>query len=103
LSFLIESAGGWLGGQLVTRSGTWFTVKLEAAVDAEIGVIKDGVAVHTNLIIRYDLFLFTSESNSWEEGIFVNVSSNLVEDLVSYTICCQFPLFFIFEKRHLVA
>jgi hypothetical protein len=103
LSFLIESAGGWLGGQLVASSDTWLTVKLEAAVDAEIGVIKDGVAVHTNLIIRYDFFLFTSEPNSWEESIFVNVSSYLVKDLVSYTICCQFPLFFIFEKRHLVA
>jgi hypothetical protein len=103
LSFLIESAGGWLGGQLVTRSGTWLAVKLEAAVDAEIGVIKDGVAVHTNLIIRYDLFLFTSEPNSWEESIFVNVGSNLVKNLVSYTICSQFLLFFIFEKRHLVA
>jgi hypothetical protein len=103
LSFLIESAGGWLGGQLVARSGTWLAVKLEAAVDAEIGVIKDGVAVHTNLIIRNDLFLFTSESYSWKESVFINVSSYLVKDLVSYTICCQFSLFFIFEKRHLVA
>lgn len=72
-------------------------------MNAKVGVVKDRVTVHTNLVIRYDLFLFTAEPYPRKEGIFVNVSGNLVKYLVGYTLGCQFSLFFIFKERHLVA
>jgi hypothetical protein len=72
-------------------------------MDAKIGVVENRIAVDTNLVIRYDLFLFSAEPDPWEESVLVNVSCNLVKNLVGYALCSQFSLFFIFKKRHLVA
>ncbi len=73
-------------------------------MDAVVWIVKDRIAVYANLVIRYNLFLFPTESDSREECVLVNVSSDLVENLVSHDYYGLLSVFIRAEEwNHLIA
>lgn len=69
----------------------------------KIRVIENRIAVHANLIIRYDLLLLPTEAHSREKRVLINVCRDLIKDLICHVFGRPLSLLFILEKWKLVA
>ena len=73
-------------------------------MNAFVRVSQYGVTLYTHLIIRYYLLIFPAEADSREEGVFVNVFLDLIQDGVGHRNYSFLLVILISEERtHLIA